>query len=120
MKNKLLYVDHDIYVSEIISELMQYENYDVIVDDGQSIFRILDENLIGLILMDDYLYPTKGSKLCSELKANRKTSDIPVIMISTHNNIAKIAGECGAVGYIKKPFDLDHVIDMVTPFLRKY
>lgn len=113
MKKKLLCIEDDSDIAEIIMAIMEQEQYEVIIDDGKSMFRILDEHKIGLILMDERLSWTTGRQLCHELKASTKTIDIPIIVMSASLYIADVAKECEAVGYIKKPFDLDHVIEMV-------
>jgi len=118
LKNKLLYIEDDRDVSELIAEIMEYEHYEVIIDNGKSMFNILRENQIGLILLDQRLFWTTGSALCMELKANPETKDIPVIMISSAANIEDIARSCGAVGFIKKPFDMYDAIDMVAKYFR--
>lgn len=98
---------------------MEYERYEVITDDGRSMFRILEENQIGLILMDQRLFWSTGSQLCLELKAKSETRDIPVIMMSSSPDIERIALSCGASGFIKKPFDLYDVINTVSTYLPK-
>lgn len=102
-----------------MADIMTYEHYEVITDNGKSLFRIVRENRIGLILLDQRLFWTTGSELCLELKANPETRDIPVIMVSVAADIEKIARDCGAVGYIKKPFDMYEAIDMVAKYFRQ-
>ncbi|MFC3196397.1 two-component system response regulator [Parapedobacter deserti] len=118
MKHKLLYIEDDKDVSELIAEIMEYENYEVITDNGKAMFEIIKENPIGLILLDQRLFWTTGSQLCLALKANPATKDIPVIMISSAIDIADIARSCGAVDFIKKPFDMYHAINMVAKYFR--
>lgn len=118
MTNKLLYIEDDKDVSDLITEIMEYEQYEVIADNGKALFKILEENRIGLILLDQRLYWTTGSELCIALKSNPETKDIPVIMISASPHIAQISRSCGAVGYIRKPFDMYEAIDMVAKYFR--
>lgn len=101
-------------MTDVISDIMEYEEYQVITDSGKSMNKILKENKVGLILMDEALSWTWGSDLCRELKGSSDTSNIPVIMISAAREINVIAQNCGAVGYIQKPFDMYDVIDMVN------
>lgn len=114
MKNKLLCIEDDVDLSKLIAEIMEYEQYEVITDNGKSLAKILAEHPIGLILMDERLYWTTGSNLCIELKKNPRTAHIPVIMVSAARNIDAISKSCGAEGFIKKPFDLYEAIDMVA------
>lgn len=119
MKNKLLYIEDDKDISELIAEILEYEHYEVITDNGKSMFQILKENQVGLILLDQRLFWTTGSQLCMELKANPETKDIPVIMISSAANIEDIAQSCGAIDFIKKPFDMYDAINMVAKYFQR-
>jgi len=114
VKNKLLCIEDDVDLSKLIAEIMEYEQYEVITDNGKSLPKILAEHGIGLILMDERLYWTTGSSLCMELKKNPETAGIPVIMISAAQNIKDISKSCGADGFIKKPFDLYEALDVVA------
>lgn len=119
MKNKLLYIEDDKDVSELMAEIMEYEDYEVIIDNGKSMFKILEEQPVGLILLDQRLFWTTGSELCQALKAKTETKHIPVIMISSAPNIDYIAHTCGAQDYIKKPFDMYDAIAMVAKYFRQ-
>ena len=114
MKKKILYAEDDGDMLEVVSEFMQFEDYEVITDNGKSIDKKLQQYPIGLILLDENLNWGWGSDLCKLLKSNRKTADIPVVLISALSNIDKIAETCGADGYIRKPFDIYDVIDTVN------
>ncbi len=98
----------------MMADIMTYEHYDIITDNGKSLFKIVREHRVGLILLDQRLFWTTGSELCMALKANPETCDIPVIMVSVAADIEQIAQACGAVGYIKKPFDMYEAIAMIA------
>ncbi len=114
MKKKILYIEDDPDMADIVAEIMQFEDYEVITDNGRSMYRILNENEIGLILMDEGLSWCWGSSLCKELRANEKTANISIIMISAVREIDDIAQHCGANAYIRKPFEIYDVIDAVN------
>lgn len=104
---------------EIVSEFMQFEDYEVITDDGKTIGKKLEQHAIGLILLDENLTWGWGSDVCVLLKSDEQTASIPVILISAIPKIAEIAERCGADGYIRKPFDIYDVIDMVNEHYRE-
>ncbi|MGK6351547.1 response regulator [Parapedobacter sp. DT-150] len=114
MAKKILYAEDDGDMLEVVSEFMQFEEYEVITDNGKSIKKKLKQHPIGLILLDENLNWGWGSDLCRELKADDETANIPVILISAMRNIDEIAQECGADAYIRKPFDIYDVIDVVN------
>lgn len=114
MKKKILYAEDDGDMLEVVSEFMTFEDYEVITDNGKSIWKKLQQHPIGLILLDENLNWGWGSDLCMQLKANENTAKIPVVLISALPKIDEIAESCGADGYIRKPFDIYDVIDVVN------
>lgn len=114
MKKQILYVEDDGDMLEVVAEFMQFEDYQVITDCGRSLDKKLRQYAIGLILLDENLNWGWGSDLCRELKENDRTAHIPVILISAIQNIDQIAEVCGADAYIRKPFDIYDVIDVVN------
>ncbi|HWK99431.1 MAG TPA: response regulator [Parapedobacter sp.] len=118
MKKQILFVEDDSDVLEVVSEFMQFEDYHVITDNGKSLNKKLQQHAVGLILLDENLTWGWGSDLCRKLKADNETASIPVVLISAINNIDQIAAQCGAETYIRKPFDIYDVIDVVNSYYR--
>lgn len=114
MTKKILYAEDDGDMLDIVSEFMRFEDYEVITDNGKTIQKKLKQHEIGLILLDENLTWGWGSDLCRELRDNKETADIPIVLISALKDIDEIAGQCGANAYIRKPFDIYDVIDMVN------
>lgn len=114
MAKKILYAEDDSDMLDIVSEFMRFEDYEVITDNGKSIQKKLKQHDVGLILLDENLNWGWGSDLCRELRANSETADIPVVLISALKDVDAIAEQCGANAYIRKPFDIYDVIDMIN------
>ncbi|WP_262245482.1 response regulator [Parapedobacter soli] len=114
MRRKILYIEDDPDMADIVMEIMQFEDCEVLTDSGKSLYKLLKSNDIGLILMDEGLSWCWGSSLCKELRANSETADIPIVMISAAHEIDNIAAHCGANAYIRKPFEIYDVIDVVN------
>lgn len=114
MKRKILFAEDDAATFEVIAEFMRFEDCEVIADNGKSIGRNLQRHSVGLILLDEKLGYGRGSSICRILKSDARTSWIPIFLISALSEIDKIAEECGADGYIRKPFDINNVIKVVN------
>ncbi|MBK1438427.1 response regulator [Parapedobacter sp. ISTM3] len=114
MAKKILYAEDDGDMLDIVSEFMQFEDYEVVTDNGKTIKKKLKQHQIGLILLDENLNWGWGSDLCRELRADKETAGIPIVLISALRDIDKIAEQCGATTYIRKPFDIYDVIDVVN------
>ena len=119
-KQKILIVDDDENISELISLYLTKEFYDTkIVHDGEEAlrqFRLFSPNLILLDLM---LPGIDGYQVCREI---RQQSSVPIIMLSAKGEVFdKVLGlELGADDYIIKPFDTKELVARVKAVLRRY
>ncbi|SFB84835.1 two-component system, OmpR family, alkaline phosphatase synthesis response regulator PhoP [Parapedobacter composti] len=118
-KKKILYIEDDTDIADIVVEIMRFEEYEVIIDNGKLMYKHLKEHDIGLILMDEGLSWCWGSTLCKELRERDDTAHIPIIMISAVREIDDIAQHCGANAYIRKPFEIYDIIDAVNQYYPK-
>ena len=119
-RQKILIVDDDEHISELISLYLTKEFYDTkIVYDGEEAlrqFRLFSPNLILLDLM---LPGIDGYQVCREI---RHVSDVPIIMLSAKGEtFDKVLGlELGADDYIIKPFDTKELVARVRAVLRRF
>ena len=119
-RQKILIVDDDEHISELISLYLTKEFYDTkIVYDGEEAlrqFRVFSPNLILLDLM---LPGIDGYQVCREI---RQQSNVPIIMLSAKGEVFdKVLGlELGADDYIIKPFDSKELVARVKAVLRRY
>ena len=119
-RQKILIVDDDEHISELISLYLTKEFYDTkIVYDGEESlrqFRLFSPNLILLDLM---LPGIDGYQVCREI---RQQSNVPIIMLSAKGEVFdKVLGlELGADDYIIKPFDSKELVARVKAVLRRY
>jgi len=62
-----------------------------------------------------------GYAACSQIKADEATKGIPVVILTAvgHEFNKKFATEMGAEGYITKPFNIQDLLDVITPLLVK-
>lgn len=118
-KQKILIVDDDSNIAELISLYLTKECYDTtIVNDGVAALESFKNNTYNLILLDIMLPGVDGYEVCREV---RKTSNIPIIMLSAKGEIFdKVLGlELGADDYIIKPFDSKELVARVKAVLRR-
>jgi len=113
-KKTMLYVEDDSEMQGLIMDILDYEGIEVIMDTGKNLYRSLDEHEVGMILMDENLRWCQGSDLCKQLKSLSNYQHVPVIMISGLWDIPSIALECGADGYIRKPFDMYDIMSTIN------
>lgn len=118
-KKKVLIIEDDKATSEMLGFLASQLNLNVI---GLSkVLPITDIHSFSpdLIILDHWLGNELGGDLCLKLKSDNLTKKIPVILISAIPNLAKIAKDSCADGYLAKPFDLDILISTIIKFVKK-
>lgn len=119
-KQKILIVDDDNNIAELISLYLAKECYEtMIVNDGESVMPAMNSFAPNLILLDVMLPGIDGYQVCREIRAK---SNLPIIMLSAKGEIFdKVLGlELGADDYIMKPFDSKELVARVKAVLRRY
>lgn len=119
-KQKILIVDDDNNIAELISLYLTKECYDTkIVNDGEEAVREFHSFQPNLILLDLMLPGMDGYQVCREI---RHDSDVPIIMLSAKGEVFdKVLGlELGADDYIIKPFDSKELVARVKAVLRRF
>lgn len=119
-KQKILIVDDDVNIAELISLYLTKECYDThMVHDGEEALTAFEQYQPNLILLDLMLPGIDGYQVCREL---RTKSNVPIIMLSAKGEIFdKVLGlELGADDYIIKPFDSKELVARVKAVLRRY
>ena len=119
-KQRILIVDDDPSISELIALYLNKERYDTrCVEDGEEALRVFASYKPDLVLLDLMLPGMDGYQVCREI---RSKSDIPVIMLSAKGEVFdKVLGlELGADDYMIKPFDSKELVARVKAVLRRY
>lgn len=117
---KILVIDDEIAIRDLIELVLLRENYQVKTAENGAI-GLMEVNIFqpDLVLLDLMLPDYSGYDLCREIV---KKSTIPVIMLSAKNEIIdKVLGlELGAEDYLTKPFDNRELIARIKVVLRRY
>ena len=119
-KQKILIVDDDENIAELISLYLTKECFDtMMVHDGEEALVAFDTYQPNLMLLDLMLPGIDGYQVCREIRARSNT---PIIMLSAKGEVFdKVLGlEMGADDYIMKPFDSKEMVARVKAVLRRY
>ncbi len=119
-KTKILIVDDDNNIAELISLYLIKECYDTkIVNDGTEALLAFEQYRPNMILLDLMLPGIDGYQVCREI---RTKSNVPIIMLSAKGEtFDKVLGlELGADDYIMKPFDSKELVARVKAVLRRF
>lgn len=119
MDKKILVVDDDINICELLRLYLEKDGYSVITcHDGGAAIEMVAKDSPDLILLDIMLPVFDGWQVCREV---RKTSNVPIIMVTAKGEtFDKVLGlEFGADDYVAKPFDAKEVVARVKAVLRR-
>ena len=120
VKQKILIVDDDNNIAELISLYLTKECYDTkIVNDGEQALIAFEHYKPNMLLLDLTLPGIDGYQVCREIRAK---SDVPIIMLSAKGEVFdKVLGlELGADDYLLKPFDSKELVARVKAVLRRF
>lgn len=116
---KILVVDDDANICELLRLYMEKDGYDVVIaNDGESAVKMFSEVKPDIILLDIMLPKMDGWQVCREI---RKVAETPIIMVTAKGEtFDKVLGlELGADDYIVKPFDTKEVMARIKAVLRR-
>lgn len=115
----ILVVEDDPQVARLISLVLQRSGHEShVVADGQSALDHVQESKPAMIFADLTIKGMGGEQLCSVLKAQASTKDIPYVVVSGDRDIALKARQCGADDYMCKPFEFEDLIRLVNKYAR--
>lgn len=119
MARKILVVDDEQTIVDILSFNLKKDGYDVIeANDGESAVEIAQKESLDLILLDVMLPGLDGFEACRKI---RSFSQVPIIMLTARDEeVDKVLGlEFGADDYMTKPFSIRELMARVKSNLRR-
>jgi two-component system phosphate regulon response regulator PhoB len=121
-KGVICIVEDEEDILEILETRLKQEGYTPLsAKTGEEGVRLIREHLPDLVLLDIMLPGMDGFDVCREIRANKKTRAIPLIMLTARGEEADVVTglELGADDYITKPFSLREVMSRIKSVLRR-
>lgn len=121
-KHKILIVEDDENIRELISFNLKSENYTIEeAETGEEGIKKAKQTNPDLILLDLMLPEMDGLDVCRQLKSEADTKDIPIIMVTAKGEESDIVTglELGADDYVTKPFRPKELIARIRNILRR-
>lgn len=103
---KILVIDDDVDVIDLVDYILIANGFKVIESQKMLAIEEIIQLNPNLIIVDYLVKSNYGERLCLQLKANELTKHIPIILFSTHSELASVAERTCPDAYIEKPFDL--------------
>ena len=121
-KKNIVVIEDDEGITRLIKFKLEKEGYEVkSFSNGEKVIEHLVRNPPALIISDVMMPVIDGLTLLKEIKSDSRTSDIPVIMLSTHSHESAVL-EClraGAADYVTKPFSTTELLLRIEKTLLK-
>lgn len=123
MKTKIIIIEDEEALQKSLTEILEQENYEVITaDNGEEGINEIKKNIPDLVLLDLVLPKKDGFQVLEEVKSNKNTNRIPVIVLTNLEASSDVqkAIEAGASTYlVKANYNLDDILEKIKITLLK-
>lgn len=122
MNNKILVVDDDSAINELIKVNLELAGYTVLqAYDGIKGFALAKQELPSLVVLDVMMPDVDGFTVAKRIRENKDTKDIPIIMLTALSQLNdKVNGfNIGVDDYLVKPFEIDELLVRVRALLKR-
>ncbi|MDP2729986.1 MAG: response regulator [Dehalococcoidales bacterium] len=110
-KRRILLVDDHVKLMYFITVALRLQNFEVVTaDTGQKGLDEIKSREPDILLLDIQMPQMDGFEVLRQL---RKLSKMPVIAFSSYPEYSSHALECGASDFLMKPFDMNHLLELV-------
>jgi two-component system phosphate regulon response regulator PhoB len=114
LKKKVLIIENDQDIRHIVEFVLEQQGFETLSIPEPEDLSVIFSFKPDVILLDEFINNRPGHRLCLKVKQVESLKHMPVIILSTANDIELIATECQANDYISKPFDIESVVEKVV------
>ncbi len=122
MNNKILVIDDDLAINELIKVNLELAGYKVIhAFDGIKGFALVKQELPCLVVLDVMMPEVDGFTVAQRIRKNPQTAEVPILMLTALSQINdKVKGfDIGVDDYLVKPFEMDELLVRVRALLKR-
>jgi len=116
---KIFIADDDEAIVDAISLMLEVMGYEVEYTLSGAKIAARMQSIPDLLLLDIWMSGIDGRDVCRQLKADPKTQNIPVLMISASRDIRESAMASGADDFLAKPFEMDMLLEKIENLIGK-
>ena len=116
---KIFICDDDEGILDVTRIILEEKGYTVVaISDCTTLIKRAEKEQPNIILLDLWMPHKSGDEITRELKQNKLTQHIPVIILSANKDTKTIAPDAGADGFLCKPFDIDELESTVAKYIK--
>ncbi len=114
-RKKILLVDDDTLILEVIEMALSYHGYEVITaHDGLEALKLIERDCPDLIVIDLIMPKRSGIAVIQQIRKHPiQKPHVIMVSASSDKKTTSVAIECGADLFIPKPFDIDELLSEV-------
>src|SRR6059058_5503603 len=116
-KDKILVVDDDLDILEVLRLLLRKNGYEaILISEAQKVIEMVKEARPDIILLDVNLSGYDGREICKYLKTVLNVN-IPIVLFSANANYKNSFKEYSADDFLEKPFEVKKLLSLLHSFL---
>jgi len=122
MNNKILVIDDDVAINELIKVNLELSGYSVVqAYDGIKGFALVKQELPSVVILDVMMPDVDGFTVAKRIRENSQTKDIPILMLTALSQLNdKVKGfDIGVDDYLVKPFEIEELQVRVRALLKR-
>ncbi len=117
---KILVVDDDSGIGEMLKTLLEFYGYQVMVTEKPLLAEeLIQQESIDLVLLDMLISGVDGTDVCAGIRQNSKIAQTPVLMMSALHNAGPKCKSAGANDFIAKPFEVEDLTSRIEAILQE-
>jgi two-component system phosphate regulon response regulator PhoB len=119
-KPRVLLVDDEPSIVKMVGKRLETEGFQVSVAmDGQEALAKIQSEHPDLVILDLMLPKVNGYEVCTMMKQDTRHRQIPVVIFTakTQEKDEKMAVECGADAFVRKPFRAEELMEKIRSLL---
>ncbi len=118
-KKKILVVDDDSGIGEMLKTLLEFYGYEVTVtEQPEETIEIIENKDIDLVILDMLISGVNGTDVCMKLRSTKTIAKIPVLMMSALHDAGEKCKNAGANDFIAKPFEMEDLIGKINTIFK--
>jgi DNA-binding response OmpR family regulator len=120
MSSRILVIEDDPVIMQLIARTLQHSGYEVVTAmDGSEGLRKVKETAPHLVVLDITMPGLNGYQVCHHLRSQQETATLPIIMVTAMSRPSdqRRGFETGADDYLAKPFVLSELLTKVQSLL---
>jgi DNA-binding NtrC family response regulator len=119
MPQRILVVDDERTIRELVCEVLADEGYEVVgaSNGAEALTALQQDPSFSLVVLDMWMPVMNGWQFAAEVEDRGMV--LPIVVMTAAREARHRAEEIGAIGYIGKPFDVDHFIEAVSTAIRQ-